>query len=83
MIRRWVALGIAEAQKGFQRVKGNAHLPSLVAALRPPPRPWRPRRRSPKTNEAPPLPEVQQGTWRSLELRPRRVGGRSDAQLVL
>jgi putative transposase len=35
MIRRWVALGIAEAQKGFRRVKGYVLMPSLVAALRP------------------------------------------------
>jgi transposase-like protein len=35
MIRRWVALGIAEAQKGFRRVKGYVHMASLVAALRP------------------------------------------------
>lgn len=35
MIRRWVALGIGEAQKGFRRVKGYVHMPSLVAALRP------------------------------------------------
>ncbi len=35
MIRRWVALGIAEAQKGFRRVKGYANMPSLVAAIRP------------------------------------------------
>jgi len=35
MIRRWVALGIAEAQKGFRRVKGHESMPSLVAALRP------------------------------------------------
>ncbi len=35
MIRRWVALGIAEAQKGFRRVKGYVHMPFLVAALRP------------------------------------------------
>ena len=35
MTRRWVALGIAEAQKGFRRVKGYVHMPSLVAALRP------------------------------------------------
>jgi transposase-like protein len=35
MIRRWVALGIAEAQKGFRRVKGYVHMPSLLAALRP------------------------------------------------
>jgi transposase-like protein len=35
MIRRWVALGIAEAQKGFRRVKGHAHMTALVAALRP------------------------------------------------
>src|SRR5579863_8589651 len=35
MIRRWVALGIAEAQKGFRRVKGSVYMPSLVAALRP------------------------------------------------
>jgi transposase-like protein len=35
MIRRWVAFGIAQAQKGFRRVKGYANMPSLVAALRP------------------------------------------------
>jgi len=35
MIRRWVALGIAEAQKGFHRVKGHKDMPSLVAGLRP------------------------------------------------
>jgi putative transposase len=35
MIRRWVALGIAEAQRGFRRVKGYQQLPSLIAALRP------------------------------------------------
>lgn len=35
MIRRWVALGVAEAQRGFRRVKGHAHLKVLVAALRP------------------------------------------------
>jgi len=34
MIRRWVALGIAEAQKGFRRVKGHKNMPSLVAAIR-------------------------------------------------
>ena len=32
MIRRWVALGIAEAPKGFRRVKDYVHMPSLVAA---------------------------------------------------
>lgn len=35
MIRRWIALGIAEAQKRFRRVKGHAQLPVLIAALRP------------------------------------------------
>jgi transposase-like protein len=35
MIRRWVALGIAEAQKGFRRVKGYVNMPALVAAIRP------------------------------------------------
>src|SRR5450755_3427984 len=35
MIRRWVALGIAEAQRGFRRVKGYVNMPSLVAAIRP------------------------------------------------
>jgi transposase-like protein len=35
MIRRWVALGIAEAQRGFRRVKGHVNMPLLVAALRP------------------------------------------------
>jgi len=35
MIQRWVALGIAEAQRGFRRVKGYQKMPALVAALRP------------------------------------------------
>jgi putative transposase len=35
MIRRWIALGIAEAQKRFRRVKGHQQMPALVAALRP------------------------------------------------
>ena len=35
MIRRWVALGIAEAQRRFRRVKGHTQMPLLVAALRP------------------------------------------------
>ena len=35
MIRRWVALGIAEAQRRFRRVKGHQQMPALVAALRP------------------------------------------------
>lgn len=35
MIRRWVALGIAEAQRGFRRVKGHAQIHLLVTALRP------------------------------------------------
>jgi transposase-like protein len=35
MIRRWVALGIAEAQRGFRRVKGYRDIPSLLTALRP------------------------------------------------
>jgi putative transposase len=34
MIRRRVALGIAEAQKGFRRVKGHKDMPALVAAIR-------------------------------------------------
>jgi putative transposase len=34
MIRRWVALGVAEAQKGFRRVKGHRGMPALVAAIR-------------------------------------------------
>jgi putative transposase len=39
MIRRWVALALTEAQKKFRRVKGHAHMPKLVAALRPEPEP--------------------------------------------
>lgn len=35
MICRWVALGIAEAQRGFRRVKGHQDMPSLIAVLRP------------------------------------------------
>lgn len=37
MIRRWVALGIAEAQKGFRRVTGYLQMPSLIAATGDPP----------------------------------------------
>jgi hypothetical protein len=36
MIQRWVALSVAEAQRGFRRVKGHADLSTLIAALRPP-----------------------------------------------
>lgn len=35
MIRRWFALGIAEAQRGFRRVKGHQQIRSLIDALRP------------------------------------------------
>jgi transposase-like protein len=35
MSRRWVALGVAEAQRGFRRVKGHAHLKVFIAALPP------------------------------------------------
>jgi hypothetical protein len=35
MIKRWVALGVAEAQHGFRRVKGHAQMNALLAALRP------------------------------------------------
>jgi putative transposase len=35
MVRRWVALGVAEAQRKFRRVKGHQQMPALVAALRP------------------------------------------------
>jgi putative transposase len=35
MILRWVALGIAESQRGFRRVKGHGQMNALLAALRP------------------------------------------------
>jgi transposase-like protein len=35
MIRRWVALAVAEAQRGFRRVKGHKTMHTLIAALRP------------------------------------------------
>jgi hypothetical protein len=35
MIRRWIALGVGEAQSKFRRVKGHQQMSSLVAALRP------------------------------------------------
>jgi len=35
MIKRWVALGVAEAQRGFRRVKGHTQMNRLLAALRP------------------------------------------------
>ncbi|MBK6847043.1 MAG: transposase [Proteobacteria bacterium] len=38
MISRWVALGVAEAQRGFHRVKGHAQISVLLAALRPKPK---------------------------------------------
>ena len=34
MRRRWTAAGMAEAQKGFRRVKGHRDLPQLTAAIR-------------------------------------------------
>lgn len=35
MIKRWVALGVAEAQRGFRRVKGHGQINVLLAALAP------------------------------------------------
>lgn len=35
MVRRWIALGLAEAQRKFRRIKGHRQLPSLIASLRP------------------------------------------------
>lgn len=35
MIRRWIALGIGEAERKFRRVKGHQQMASLVAALAP------------------------------------------------
>lgn len=35
MIRRWIALGVVEAQRKFRRVKGHLQMPLLVAVLRP------------------------------------------------
>ena len=37
MIKRWVALGIAEAQRGFRRVKGHGQMNVLLSALCPNP----------------------------------------------
>jgi putative transposase len=34
MRRRWTAAGLAEAQRGFRRVKGHRDLPALTAAIR-------------------------------------------------
>jgi hypothetical protein len=31
---RWTAAGLAEAQKGFRRVKGHRYLPEHIAAIR-------------------------------------------------
>jgi putative transposase len=33
MIKRWVALGITEAQRGFRRVKGYGQMNVLLTAL--------------------------------------------------
>src|SRR4029079_15665078 len=35
MILRWVALGVAEAQRGFRRVKGHGQMNLLLSALPP------------------------------------------------
>ena len=35
MIVRWTAIGLAQAEKNFRRVRGYRHLPLLVRALRP------------------------------------------------
>lgn len=35
MIKRWVALGVAEAQRGFRRVKGHGQMNVLLTALAP------------------------------------------------
>lgn len=34
MIRRWMALGIAQAAKGFRRIKGHAQMSALITVLR-------------------------------------------------
>lgn len=33
MILRWTAAGVLEAERGFRRLKGSAHMPKLIAAL--------------------------------------------------
>jgi len=38
MIRRWVALGIAEAVQRFRRIRGHKAMPELLAALQPHPK---------------------------------------------
>ena len=35
MIKRWVALGVSEAQRGFRRVKGHGQMNVLLSALGP------------------------------------------------
>jgi putative transposase len=35
MIQRWVALGVAESERGFRRVKGHGQMNILLSALRP------------------------------------------------
>ncbi len=34
MSQRWVALGVAEAQRGSRRVKGHGQMQGLLAAVR-------------------------------------------------
>lgn len=34
MVRRWVAVGLVEAQKTFRKLRGHKNMPKLVAALR-------------------------------------------------
>lgn len=39
MIRRWIVLGLSEAQRKFRRIKGYRKLPTLIASLRSGPSP--------------------------------------------
>jgi len=74
MIRRWVALGIAEAQRGFRRIKGYKNVPSLLAALRPTAAPVALPRRSRRNLFTPgPLPKVQRTTGHSPPVRSDRL----------
>ena len=34
MKKRWVAVGMLEAERSFRRIKGCAEMPTLVAAIR-------------------------------------------------
>ncbi len=33
MVKRWIAAGVLEAQRGFRKLRGDKSIPALIAAL--------------------------------------------------